>query len=377
MILINNYLKNLVGWRTNRRLLVISVDDYGNVRLASKHARDSMDRSGLKIQNRFDALDTLETSDDLAALFEVLSAFKDQNGNHPVFTAFSVPVNIDFEKMSENNFSEYQYELLPQTYRKLGAVDASAYKNGWIIWKEGIRLKLIHPEFHGREHLNLKVFNEKLKRKDAELITSLKNRSYSCISNTGYPTIKYTAAFEFNDFNENFAFESIITDGLEQFYNVFGKRALHFNAPGGRENSVIHEYLKNNGILFLDTPFIKSEHQGNGKYKKSVNYTGRHNNLGQTFIVRNCVFEPTEERNIDWVEYTFRQVEAAFFLKKPAIISSHRVNFSGYIDESNRRRGLDSLKRLLNKILLKYPDIEFFTAPELGNLINYTLRKVG
>jgi hypothetical protein len=32
-------LKNLVGWRTKRKIVVISVDDYGNVRLDSKKAR--------------------------------------------------------------------------------------------------------------------------------------------------------------------------------------------------------------------------------------------------------------------------------------------------------------------------------------------------
>ena len=40
-------------------------------------------------------------------------------------------------------------------------------------------------------------------------------------------------------------------------------------------------------------------------------------------------FEPSEPRGFNWVDYTFKQVEAAFRMGKPANISSHRVNFFG------------------------------------------------
>ena len=48
---------------------------------------------------------------------------------------------------------------------------------------------LMVPQFHGREHLNLKVFEEKLADKDHEVLTALKNRSYAGISNSGYSSI--------------------------------------------------------------------------------------------------------------------------------------------------------------------------------------------
>ncbi|MGD8779528.1 MAG: hypothetical protein PVH88_11280 [Ignavibacteria bacterium] len=116
---INNYIKNIIGWRTNRKIVVFSIDDYGNVRLSSKKSRENLDKAGLKVLSRFDAYDTLETSDDLSALYETLSSVKDKNDNHAVFTAFAVPVNINFEKMAENDNQEYYYELLPKIFGKL------------------------------------------------------------------------------------------------------------------------------------------------------------------------------------------------------------------------------------------------------------------
>ena len=349
---------------------MISVDDYGNVRLDGKKAREKMDLAGLKVLSRFDAYDTLETKEDLEMLFEALSSVKDKNGHNAILTPFALPCNIDFEKMAEENFEAYHYESLPNTYEKLTTKDSIAYNGAWDLWKEGISSGLMVPQFHGREHFNLKVFEEKLSKKDFELLTALKNRSMTSLSGSGYTTINYTAAFEFWEFKENERFTEIVKDGLDKFNQVFGYRSVHFNPPGGREHPVIHQVLKDAGIKYLDTPLIKTEHQGNGKYKKIINYTGKKNKLGMTYEVRNVVFEPTNDRGFDWVNYSLKQIEAAFFWNRPAIISSHRVNFCGHIDPKNRKKGIDALKDLLQKIVQKWPDVEFMAANELGDLIS-------
>ena len=366
---IKNNLKNIWGWKTSRKIVVISVDDYGNVRLDSLKARAKMDEKGLKVHDRFDAFDTLETKEDLNMLYATLTSVKDKHGRPAVFTPFSMPCNINFEKMAESNYEKYDYELLPETYAKLSEKDPKAYEGTWHLWQEGIDKGIMTPQFHGREHLNLKVFKEKLVAKDSELLIALKNRSYTSISSTGYKSIGYTAAFEFDKFEENNKFKEIIKTGLDEFENVFGYRSLHFNPPGGREHPTIHKYLKDYGIKYLDTPLVKEEHQGEGKYKKVLNYTGKKNYLGMAYQVRNVVFEPTHNRGFDWVNYSLKQIEAAFFWNKPAIISSHRVNFCGHIDPKNREKGIDSLKVLLKKIVQKWPDVEFMSSVELGNLM--------
>ena len=362
-------IKNSIGWKTNRKIVVFSVDDYGNIRLDSKQARASLDKAGLKIYSRFDAFDTLETTQDLEALFEALTSVRDKHRNYAVFTPFALPCNIDFEKMQQEDYEEYYYELLPVTYEKLSLKDTNAYGNTWKLWKEGMAKGLMAPQFHGREHFNLKVFKEKLKKRDKEILTVLKNRSYTSIRNTGYSSISITAAFEFWKFEENNDFHEILIDGLNRFEEVYGYKAIHFNPPGGREHPIIHKALKDKGIQYLDTPFIKQEHQGEGNYKKVLNYTGKRNELGMTYQVRNVVFEPTDNRNVDWVAYSFKQIEAAFRWHKPAIISSHRVNFCGHIDENNRKIGIKALRELLKRIVTKWPDVEFMSASELGNLI--------
>ena len=361
--------KNLIGWRTKRKIVVISVDDYGNVRLDSKKARQEMDKAGLKVMNRFDALDTLETREDLEMLYDALRSVKDKNGRHAVFTPFAMPCNINFEKMAEEGYKEYHYELLPETFEKLSEMQPDAYRGAWGLWKDGISQGLMVPLFHGREHLNLKLLEEKLAKRDPLVITALKNRSYTSIPPGEYSTISPMAAFDFWKFEENERFREIIRDGLNAFETVYGYRSNHFNPPGGREHPVIHSTLKECGVEYIDTPFIKAEHQGEGRYKKILNYTGKKNNNNQAYLVRNVVFEPTDDRGVDWVSYTMEQIAAAFRWNRPAIISSHRVNFCGHIGPENREVGLKALRVLLKEIVSRWPDVEFMAANELGDLV--------
>jgi len=358
-------IKNLPGWRTKRKIVVFSVDDYGNVRMASKHARENLIKKGLNLHsNRFDLYDCLEDNNDLTYLFEVLNSFKDKNNNSAVFTCFTNPANIDFEKMAQTGYSEYHYELLPDTFKKL-----NGYENVFTLWKEGIKNKLIMPQFHGREHVNIKLLLELLKNNNSEVLTCFENRSFPVISKKQYKTISLAASFSFDKFEENETHKKTISDGLKVFEKVFGFKALNFNAPGIHEHHSLENTLRQGGVMYIDTDIIKNEHQGNGVYRRQYNYLGKKSNSGLTYLIRNCVFEPSIESNIDWVDTCLTQIEISFKLNKPANISSHRINFSGHIEPENREHGLKQLKKLLKAIVVKWPDVEFMTSDELGNLI--------
>lgn len=362
-------IKNIPGWKTDRKLVVFAVDDYGNVRVDSKAARERMDKAELKIHSRFDAYDTLETREDLEMLYETLSSVKDKNGRNAVFTPLALPCNINFEQMAEEGYQEYRYELLTDTYKKLEALQPAAYTGAWELWNKGREEGLMDPQFHGREHLSIKIINEKLRTKNFEVLTALKNRSYTSISDTGYKTIGYTGAFHFWDFKENIGFGRIISSGIKAFENVFGYKPTVFNAPAGGESQYIYSFLSQGGVKYIEVPLIKKEHIGFGKYKRVFNYTGKKNHLGQTYLVRNCVFEPTSDSRIDWVEYTLKQIEAAFKWRRPAIVSSHRVNFCGHINPANRKVGIDSLRSLLKKIIAKWGDVEFISFEYLIKIL--------
>ncbi len=360
--------KHLIGWKTSRKIVVFSVDDYGVVRMASREALEALKAIDAPMV-RYDHTESMETRQDLESLFEVLESVRDKSDNPAVFTPFSVPCNMDFERMVREDFRSYQYELLPVTFDKLAARDPAAYKGAWDLWKEGISRKLMVPQFHGREHFNLKVLEEKLADRDEILLTALKHSSNIGLKNHRNPALSYLSAFAFWEMQENERFEALIEDGLNAFQEVFGYRSVHFTAPAGGEHSSIYTHLRKGGIKFVDMPLVKREHQGQGSYKTKLYYTGKKLPSGVVAGVRNVVFEPTSAMQSDWVSYTLGQIDKAFSWNRPAIVSSHRANFSGYMDPDNRETGLSALKELLAKITSRWPDVEFLSSAQLYELI--------
>ena len=100
-------LSNLPGWRTNRKIIVFESDDWGSVRMPSLTAFQYLESKGLDLSGgdayRYNQNDTLESSVDLEALFNVICPYKDQRNRPFVITAVSVVANPDFQKIKENN----------------------------------------------------------------------------------------------------------------------------------------------------------------------------------------------------------------------------------------------------------------------------------
>jgi hypothetical protein len=352
-------IKNIPGYRTSQKKLAFSVDDFGNIFLHSKAARESLRKAGLPVdESRFSQWDILENQNDLTGLFEVLSSVKDLHGQSACFTAFTNCANIDFDTIENTNFTGYHYQSLPDTLSSL-----PGYEGTWESWQEGIKNKLLVPEFHGREHLSVLFLEKGMEQKDARILLNLKERSWAALGYFG--RIGFTEAFSFNHISETERHKEIIADGLDLFEKVFGRKAFHFNAPGAREHRSVHDTIKAKGVQLIDADFFRKEFQGNGAYKKMYNSFGSSNKAGLITVFRNCVFEPSLQERTDWVDSCMKEIELAFMLGKPANISSHRVNFVGGIEPSIRDLGLKELKRLLTAIIKKWPDVEFVAAPDL------------
>ena len=366
-----NHAKNFGGWRTNRKLVIFSVDDYGNLRIRNRKALNSLRNMGLEVNQRFDCLDNLENTKDLSLLFEVLQSARDQNGKPAVFTPYALPCNIDFEGMASNGYREYVFEKLPVTYAKLARED-SDYEGTWELWKEGIKTGLLAPQFHGREHFNLAIFNDLLASGDKELLSCLRSGSYITVPAHKNYDNGWTAAYAYRNQAEILGFPSIIESGILAFREVFGYSPIAFTPPAQHFPPQLDDKLLQYGFKAVDRAFRQTRNF-NGKWKTVTHKQGLLSD-GLVQIVRNAVFEPTDSRGFNWVDYTFKQVEAAFRMGKPANISSHRVNFVGGINEYNRDKGLATLKALLDKIVRHFPNVEFISSAELGDIISKSLK---
>jgi hypothetical protein len=364
-----NYLKNIPGWNSKRKLLAFAVDDYGNIRLSSLEARKKLEYNGVNLQSRFDRFDALDTRQDYEELFQVLQSVKDKNGNHAIFTAYALSTNVDFEQSLEKG--EFIPENLDITYERLSQEDSSNFEGAFPLLKVGISKGLIRPQYHGREHLNVLAFNRLLLDKNPDLINNLELKSLAGVPNhQDIPHVRFNEAFSLWETNEIETHKTIIEDGLNRFHKVYGYKPTTFTPPAMLIHPELYPFVEEIGIQAIDKPRAHQIHLGNGKYQKESNRLGIQKGLKHVTIVRNCMFEPNS-KNIDWVDFTFNQIKAAFFWGKPAIVSSHRVNFCGHIDPANRRKGLEILKALLQKVVKTWPEVEFVSVDELTNIIKH------
>jgi len=369
-MLINKYLSNIPGWRTRKKYVIIESDDWGSIRMPSNEAYNNLIKAGIDLDNdegrRFNKYDTLATSADLSLLFEVLGSVKDSTNRTAVMTPVSVVANPDFKKISESDFKEYHYESFTETLLKYPGSE-----NSFNIWKEGIQKRLFVPQFHGREHLNVQSWLKALQAENEKVMVAFQNQMWG-ISTANDPEIKLElqAAFDFHNQEDLIYQESVIASGLDLFEDLFGFRATYFVPPNGPFSTQLEKVCRQKGIKYIAVSKIQQEPVGGGKFRKNLHWLGQSNKSGILYLTRNCHFEPSQEGR-DWVDSCLRDISIAFSLFKPAVVSSHRVNYIGALWEHNRSGGLKQLNTLLNTIIKKWPDTEFITSSELGNLILY------
>ena len=82
------------------------------------------------------------------------------------------------------------------------------------------------------------------------------------------------------------------------------------------------------------------------------------------YLTRNCRFEPALYD--DSARTVLRQIRKAFDTDRPAVISSHRINFSGALFPERREKTLRELGSLLERVRKEYPDVVFATSSEIA-----------
>ena len=367
---ISRNLSNLPGWRTKRHIIVIESDDWGSIRMSSKESFNTLKQARIDVdKNHYNTNDALESNTDLQMLMEILSKHKDATGRNVVMTGVNVVANPNFDKIRENGFTQYVYEPYTETCKKYPDHDKVH-----DLWQQGIKERLLVPAFHGREHLNTKRWMRALQNGCESTILAF-DHGVTGISRgiDGLKLGSYQAAFDIDNVADLEYQAEVLKTGLDLFEELYGYRSKFFIPTNGPFNNQLETVVKKLGVDYLGTGKIQIEPLGNNQYKKHFRYLGKKSNDGIMYMTRNAFFEPNSwehSSSKDWVNDCLKEIEIAFRWHKPATISSHRVNYIGWLNENNRINGLKKLDILLVQIAKRWPDVEFMTSEELGDLIS-------
>lgn len=357
----------MIGWRTNRHLVVIESDDWGSIRMPSREVYEAFLRQGIRVDNdAYCRYDTLATKADLERLFEVLQSVRDKNGHPAVITANTLSANPVFEKIEASGFQEYYYEPFTVTLK-----NSAAHIDAFEIWKQGMQTGVFYPQSHGREHLNVKKWLEALRSGHPSTIAAFKLGTWG-LTHAVDASIDnyYMGAFDSGLESDLAKQEVIVTEGLQMFNAIFGYPSRSFIPTTYTWSPRIEPALARNGVKYIQSTVAQKIPIDDKRIvMRKRCFQGTKSRAGLIRLMRNCYFEPSIKPGFDYVGDCMNRIENAFKWKKAANICAHRVNFIGSIDSSNTDRNLPMLRELLKRIVQKWPDVEFVTSEQLGDII--------
>jgi hypothetical protein len=273
--------------------------------------------------------------------------------------------NPDFESIKSSSFKLYRYKRINETYiEHQGNLDTlysikEAYQNGTFI-----------PQLHGREHLQVNHWLRALRNGNNETLLAFQNGIFGHPSVYGKSSgIHFLSAFHISNKEDlEFASNSVL-DAAIIFEETFGFKSTTFIAPRYIWPLELEGYFKNAGIMSLQGTQVQLIPQLNNsnelRLRKRINWMGKKNAKGLEYLCRNVFFEPTQKPNFEWEKDALRRIDTAFYWGKPAIISTHRLNFMGGFSTQNRENTLNRLKLLINQVQKKHKDVVFASSNEI------------
>ena len=352
---------NVFGRNLNQKIVVFESDDWGSIRIPNNRVKDQLLAiKAIREKDPFSMFDCLESAIDLSVLYEVLGNYKDQFGRNPSITLNMVMTNPDFEAIKNNRFTNYESELFLKTY-------TSYYPECDTFAKliDGIEKKLVYPQYHAKEHLNVRKWMDKLRCGDSKFLKAFEMNCFSIDDESSMnQRSNLMATYDYSSKDELKEIKKSISDGLKLFEKVFGFNSQTTIAPCYVWNDEIEQVFQENGIYGFQGSYIQQKNT-NGVLKRTWRAMGANNMKNQRYLIRNGLFEPSLNRGVNWVERSLESMEIAFKWGKPVVMGSHRINYVSGLSMDNRNNTLEKLDELLNKAIKKWPDIIFLNSAEL------------
>jgi hypothetical protein len=343
------------GFTFGRPLVVFESDDWGRVGVRDREGWEELRDLGVNLGERSYDFYSLETAEDVAAIVSLLERHRDSTGRSACLGTNFILANVDFAKVSANNFRRVCLrtltEGLPDGWKRPGLFEA---------YREGISAGVLSPALHGTTHFCGPAVERHLNdsgERGAFLRTLWK---------AGVPYIHWRMpwiGFEYwdtektgqDDFLPSSVQQSLIDSGVESFTRFFSKPPRSACAPGYRANKSTHNAWAKRGIQVAQN--------GPGS-AMPPHFDGN----GILHLYRSMDFEPAVSREFS-VGACLQVAEDCFARGLPAIVSVHSINFHSTISDF-RSRTLGCLDEFLSALEARHPDLLYVRDEDLYDLVD-------
>src|SRR5579863_2074425 len=300
-----------VGYCFGRPLVLLQSDDWGRLGVRDREGYDLLRSCGVRLGEHPYDFYTLETADDVIALHNLLKKHRDSTGRAACMVMNFVQANLDFPRMTAENFKKVHLlplnQGLPGSWKRQGLFEA---------YRQGIAEGLFHPALHGLTHFCPVAIDNALDKAGERAETLLKFwRAETPYIYWRMPWVGY----EYNNpekptdgFLSATAQERLIGVAAGYFREFFGVSPVSACAPGYRANADTHRAWARHGIRVAQ----------NGAGAPKAPHVDE---SGLLHLHRTLDFEPSH-RDLPLEKY-LQLADDCFAHGMPAIISVHSINF--------------------------------------------------
>ena len=343
------------GFHFGRPLVFFQSDDWGRVGVRDREGLEELRSAGISLGERPYDFYSLETAEDVFAIGEVLRRHQDSIGRHPCLQTNFVVANLDFDRVRQNRNGGLSFvplaDGLPRGWNRPNLTES---------YHAGVSDGLFHPALHGITHF----CRSSVERNYAA--GGERQKLLKTLWKAGTPYIHWRmpwVGYEYWDpeqpENERFApaaqQKQMIGEAVGYFAKMFSRLPHTACAPAYRANNDTHRAWAQHGIRVAQ----------NGPGAPLPPHFDRH---GLLHLFRTVEFEPAVDPAFS-VETSLRQVEAAFRLGLPAVVSVHSINFHSTVRDF-RSATLSALDEMLAKLEHNYPDLLYLHDQDLYDLVN-------
>lgn len=339
------------GFRFSRPLIVLESDDWGRVGVRDHEGFEELRAAGVMLGQKSYDFYTLETAEDVSALYEMLLRHHDSIGRRPCVVMNFVVANVDFPKIESDAFRNLHLQPLadglPGRWKRPGLLGS---------YQMGIAAGTFYPGLHGTTHFCRGAVETELGA-NAETTALLRTLWKS---DTPYiywrmPWVGYEYWHPgLKQFLNASCQEKLIRESAELFQKMFGSPALSACAPGYRANEDTYRAWRKCGVRVL-------QNGSGGSVPMHLDAQG------VLRIYRNVDFEPATEGSAFSLERCLGQAKQNLDRGIPAVVSVHAINFHSSLRDF-RTSTLKLLDQFLTTLETVYPQLLYVHDADLYQL---------
>jgi hypothetical protein len=298
-----------------------------------------------------------ESIEDLGCLYETLTKYHDAHGRPACFTANFIMANPDFNQIEKDSFQHY-YDVTLDT-----SLSDAMHKQ----YLAGIHQKCFSPQYHGRKHFWADTWLKDLRdnvRGARDLFDERCHGGLSLLQGEGW---RYHSEYIDWKSGNTPAPETIYNSmkiDLDIFEKLFGFRSLSVIPPHYIFTPDVEKAWQRLGIRYVQGAGYRLIRKADGSKQTKSHYLGEVSPQDLIYLIRPVKFDPRPSRPKHHWQSALQQIENAFEGGVPAIVDTHRINFTGKFREEGIRQ-LDALLQACQK----YKPL-FLNSVELGDAVS-------